>query len=102
MNDDLKARVEYLEAYVAALEEERANLGARLQACNAIRQASGAKLRAAIEQIIAKTPELTAKGILRRLAMGEMGREKLPSIRVVQWHAQAVRNTLALRSAQAN
>ena len=60
---------------------------------NAKRRADGEHLRAAVETILASHPDYTAKHVLKALAAIDLGRPSLPSVRTVQWHLTALRNT---------
>lgn len=84
-------KVEQLEKRVQLLEGTRAPVAACRN--NAQRRAEGAHLRAAIEEILAAHPDYTAKHVLRALAAIDLGRQELPSVRTVQWHITALRNT---------
>lgn len=103
MSIALAAMVENLAKRVATLEQMLATARAepRRGRSNADRQADGNRLRAAIEGILSAHPEYTAKHVLRALSSADLGRQSLPSVRAVQWHVKALRNTpCALRSPQ--
>jgi hypothetical protein len=89
-----------LQARVLDLENARTPAtGSLARRNNALRRAEGAQLRAEIERILAAHPDFSAKHVLKALASVDLGRQTPPSVRVVQWHIQAVRNTrAALRS----
>jgi len=86
-------KVEQLEKRVESLEHARDRSRDPLHVRNAVRKAEGARLRKAIERILAAHPEFTAKHVLRSLSLSELGRTAMPSVRAVQWHINAVRNT---------
>jgi hypothetical protein len=84
---------------VQALEHVKAPSPGTIPRNNALRRAEGAQLRAAIERILAANPDYSAKHVLKALASMDLGRQALPSVRAVQWHIKALRNTrCALRS----
>jgi hypothetical protein len=85
---------------VQGLERAQAPAPAAPPRNNALRRAEGAKLRASIERILTTHPEYSAKHVLKALAAVDFGRQTLPSVRAVQWHITALRNTPpVLRSA---
>ena len=95
----LEASVKSLLARVHALEHPQVPAPATPRN-NAKRRADGTHLRAAIEVILASHPEYTAKHVLKALASIDLGRQALPSVRTIQWHLTALRNTsAALRTA---
>jgi|SRR5450759_4591679 len=85
---------------VRALEHVKAPSPGTLPRNNALRRAEGAQLRAAIERVLATHPDYSAKHVLKALAAVDLGRQTLPSVRAIQWHITALRNTPpVLRSA---
>jgi hypothetical protein len=96
----LETVVKALQVRVQALEHVRAPAPAAPPRNNALRRAEGAQLRAAIERILAANPDYSAKHVLKALAAVDLGRQTLPSVRAIQWHITALRNTPpVLRSA---
>jgi hypothetical protein len=87
----LEAKVAQLSKRVEALERAAGRADA-LWRLNAERKAEGARLRKAIEQVLSSHPEFTAKHVLRVLPLSALGRSE-PSLRAVQWHMKAVRDT---------
>jgi hypothetical protein len=92
MSIALAMKVEQLAKRVEALERA-AGRAAPLRRLNAERKADGARLRKAIDRILATHPEFTAKHVLRALPLAELGRTEPPSVRALQWHIKAIRAT---------
>jgi hypothetical protein len=83
-------KVKELERRVAAIEKlltEPKPLARR----NMQRQATGARLRSAVEGVIATRPMATAKEVLKALSSMDLGRQALPSVRTIQWHLTVLR-----------
>jgi hypothetical protein len=93
--EDLAKRVATLEQLLATSRKDpprRPN--------NAARRVEGDKLRAAIEGILTAHPGYSAKHVLKALATVDLGRQALPSVRTVQWHLKALRNTSRIARAE--
>jgi hypothetical protein len=51
------------------------------------------KLYKAIAAILAAHSEYTAKHVMKVLSSSDFGRNDMPSVRTIQWHMKAVRNS---------
>ncbi|MEO8465815.1 MAG: hypothetical protein ABI640_10790 [Gammaproteobacteria bacterium] len=67
---------------------------AKFNAYNERRAAQGARLRAAVGEILSMKPDVSAEQILatlQKLGARALERETLPSLRTIHWHMSAIR-----------